>query len=242
MQQTFSCVDAARLKIEETLSVPRVNRYLSAVGGDRRRLLAFYLWNSRLCEAFYFPCQTAEVAVRNRLNVALASQFEENWHDNPAFISPLPNRLKSQLEEVKRSKQSEHGASMTVNHVVSGLTLGFWCHILTSNYEQNLWRNGMTVAFPHLPFGHTRQNVYDCVDKLRDWRNRIAHHGVIFDKQPLDQAKNVQQILAWICKDTAWFIEETSNITRVMSFKPPKKGPRQMGKKKIGTPLTTEVV
>lgn len=220
MQYPFSVTLNALTEIENALSAQRLGRYLVAAKGDKHKVLRLYVWNSRLCEAFYLPCQLAEVAVRNRLHAILTRKFKANWHQNPAFVSPLPVRFKSYLDNAINECSRDHGRAMTVNHIVGSLSMGFWCHLLTHKYEHVLWLNGMTNAFTHLPGGVKRQDVYDQIDRMRQWRNRIAHHGVIIDKNPMAEIANIETILSWICPDTTWFMGETCNVQRVFNQRP----------------------
>ena len=109
---------------------------------------------------------------------------------------------------------------MNVNHIVGGLSLGFWSHLLTVNFDTVLWTRGMTAAFPFVPPHATRQAVHEKVDRFRNWRNRIAHHGAVFDKHPMKEFQNIQELLSWICPETLWFVNELNAVQRTLSRKP----------------------
>jgi hypothetical protein len=220
MQYPFSAVPSVLANLENTLSPQRMGRYLVAAKGDKHKVLRLYVWNARLCEAFYLPCQLAEVAVRNRLHAILSRKFSANWHLDNSFISPLPKRFQDELKHAIQDCRWDHGGAMTVNHVVGSLAMGFWCHLLTQNFDHILWLNGMRNAFPGLPRNQQRQDVYNKVDRLRQWRNRIAHHGVIIDKNMKDEIANIELILSWICPDTTWFMTETCAVQYVINQRP----------------------
>jgi hypothetical protein len=220
MQYPFSCAPATLRKIEAAISEPRLGRYLAEARNDRNRALRLYVWNARLCEAFYLPAQLAEVALRNALHGALSEYFSTEWHLSSAFISPLPERLKQDLNYAIRQCRKEHGDRMTVNHVVGTLPFGFWCHLLTHNYDHTLWAHGMRARFPHAPADVRRHEVYALADRLRQWRNRIAHHGVIFDKEPRKQAASIARLIHWIDEDTSWFSAQLVTLDWVISRKP----------------------
>ena len=156
------------------------------------------------------------------MNSILAAKFGINWHSNKSFTSPLPERLKTSITNTIRECTRDHGAGMTVNHIVSGLSLGFWSHLMTSNFEPVLWTAGIQTAFPLAPNGTTRQAIYDKIDQFRNWRNRIAHHGAIFDKRPMKELNNVRELLSWICPETLWFMDENNTIHRTLGRKPVK--------------------
>ena len=208
------------IEIEKTISQQRIGRYLKEAKGDKHRALRLYVWNSRICEAFYLPSQLVEVAIRNRLHDVLTLKYGANWHLNPSFVSPLPDRLKTQLSNSRSEAARDHGVNQTIHHVISGLSLGFWCHLLTSRYDPILWAGGLTPAFPLIPLTITRQDLYNRVDRFRTWRNRIAHHGAVFDKRPMKELQNIQELLSWICTDTLWFLVETNTVNKALGRKP----------------------
>lgn len=220
MQYPFSCTPAVRTAIENTLSPQRLGRYLVAAKDDPNLAMRLYVWNARLCEAYYLPCQFAEVAVRNRLHFLLQRRFACDWHRDPAFVSPLPVRWKNELDFAIKDCTRDHGRAMTVNHIVGSMSLGFWCHLLTSAFDHVLWLNGFRRAFPHISRQYERQDVYDRVNQLRQWRNRIAHHGAIFDKGPAAELQNIQEVVGWVCPDTAWFMRRISTVSQVINKRP----------------------
>ena len=71
MQLTFSCTPSALKNIEGTISPARLGRYAGSAGVDKQKALQLYVWNARLCEAFYLPIQLCEVAIRNAIHGAL---------------------------------------------------------------------------------------------------------------------------------------------------------------------------
>ena len=220
MQYPFSCVPHTFEAVERSISVQRIGRYVSEAKGDRNKALRLYMWNGQICESFYMPNQMLEVALWNRLHAVLSAKFGADWHENVSFTSPLPVRLQQSVQSTIRDCTRDHGAGTTINHIVSGLPLGFWTHLLTSNFDIVLWSRGMSSAFPRAPGTVTRQNIYDKVDRFRNWRNRIAHHGAIFDKRPTAELKNIQEIMSWICEETLWFLNMHNTVIQTLGRKP----------------------
>ena len=145
-----------------------------------------YLWNIRLCEAFYLPCHVCEVALRNGVHEALKAKYRtEDWHLEHSVMVQLPVRLQSELSSVWYRAKADHGSSATVHHVIVGLSLGFWNSFLSVAYRHILWHGGMRTftAFPLIPAGETLHAVYGRVEQFRTLRNRIFHHNAIFDKR-----------------------------------------------------------
>lgn len=220
MQHPFSCVPDTLNAIESTISAARLGRYLPESKGDKHLAIRLYVWNARLCEAFYLPTQFAEVAARNAIHKPVVARFTGSWYDNPAFHAILPPRLLVELNKVVADERKNRKHVFSVNHVVAGLSFGFWLNLLTTSYDKHLWATGLQKSFPHLPKKTGRQNLYDRFDRLRNWRNKIAHHYAIFDKRPKIELANTLEIIAWVCPETHWLAKELSSVERVLSRRP----------------------
>lgn len=220
MQYPFSCSPSTYAAIEATLSQPRLGRYLSAAGGDRHLALRFYVWNARLCEAFYVPTQLAEIALRNALARGLGHRYGHDWHIAPAFVSALPFRLKNELEKVISEEHRKHGSEFIADHVVSEISLGFWVHLTSTKPRQYVWLGNIRQMFPHLPQNQPESVTHAASDRLRKFRNRIAHHNAVFDKGPTAEHRNVQDLIGGICPDTLWLLRQISNPAQIISRRP----------------------
>jgi hypothetical protein len=144
--------------VRGTLSAPRLGRYLPAANGDPHLALRLYVWNARLCEAFYLPCQLAEVACRNAVARALVGKYGANWCADSRFHSILPNHLRAELDKVNTEERVRRGiADLTVDHIVAGLTFGFWVALLTAKFDFTIWKGGMLPFFRH--YGATATNL-----------------------------------------------------------------------------------
>jgi hypothetical protein len=220
LQYPFSCVPKAFHGIETSLSLARLNRYMAAANGDKHTALRLYVWNARICEAFYLPLQVAEVTIRNRIHIGVMDRYGEGWEQQGRFVCTLPRRLSSELADTIHKERRARGREFTTNHVVAGLSFGFWVNLLTRNYEHLLWKDGVTHAFPHAPPGLSRERLHIAVDRLRDWRNSIAHHYAIFDKGPTSEYQNLLGTVAWADSHTEWLIRHLSQVQQTIGRRP----------------------
>lgn len=219
MQLTFSCVPTVHKSIEKSLTSHRLGRYLGAATQDPNLALRLYVWNARLSEAQFLTIQLCEVALRNTIHDAVVAKFDSRWHSSQAFIRTLPLRLQNELSSVVIEKRIQYGLGMTENHVVAGLTFGFWLNLLRGNHDV-LWQPSIRRFFPNAPPTMTRQNVYDAADRFRLFRNRVFHHKPIFDREPRKERQNMLDIIHIIDKNTAWFAKVTSTFERVLAARP----------------------
>ena len=220
MQHNFSCIPATLTAISKTISHPRLGRYLPAAKGDIQYALRLYMWNARLCQEFYIPTQLTEIAFRNALAQGLEKRFGENWHTAAGLVSGLPLRMQNELKRAKTSEFKNHGTNMTSGHIVSAMSLGFWVHLVSANPRQYIWKGNVRLLFPHLPAHIQDADIHTKIDKLRKFRNRIAHHTAVFDRKPVKQYQNIQDIISWICPETFWLMKQSANPAYVLSLRP----------------------
>lgn len=206
--------------IEAAMSPARLNRFSAGAGGDKHRAFRQYVWNARLCEEFYLPLQVAEITIRNAIHQTLTRRFGSDWPTSSAFIEQIPDRYKSEVRRVVNDERAAKRAGFTVDHVVAGLTFGFWVHLLTARYDDLLWQGGVKRSFPHVAKGTTREQVYLKVDRLRAFRNRVAHHFAIFDRRPTAEYQNLLDLVSAICPHTEWVVRQLANPARVISARP----------------------
>ncbi len=221
MQYPFSCTPAVHTEIENAVSTARLSRYMPAAKGDRNLALRLYVWNARICESFYFPCQMLEVTVRNALASSLRSYFKNKpWYENGLFTSQLPRRSIEDLDSVIRDKRKDHGRALSENHIIAGLSFGFWMQTMTKNYENiGLWPSGISIAFPKAPVVSLKE-CYDKIDGIRNFRNRAAHHYAVFDKSPSKSYNNILDVLGWVSPSTKWYVEQVSRVSQAIGARP----------------------
>ncbi len=220
MQHPFSCVPSVMQSIEQSLSIARLARYLPAAGGDRQLALRLYIWNSRLCEALYLPTQFGEVCSRNAISAALQCSYGSDWITNRTFVANLPRRLRDELTNAMTKERLASGSYATPNDVVSRLSFGFWVHLLTTGFDHLIWKSGVRQHFPHAPLRIQRQDIHGRLERLRNFRNRLAHHYPVFDRRPNAVHTEIIELIGWICMDTKWLAMELSTVSKVINQRP----------------------
>jgi len=85
---------------------------------------------------------------------------------------------------------SDAGKPLTPERVISGLDFGFWTNLLTAEYEEPrnlslLWPHLTADVFPSRPAGIRRHHIEDKFTRIRDLRNRLAHHEAIWKFQEM---------------------------------------------------------
>lgn len=203
------------------MSQARLARYLPGSNGDKHLALRLYIWNARLCEEFYVPIQFTEITLRNAIHRRLSELYRENWYDDHRFIDILPDRHKEEVRSTAASEKSKRRRAFTADHVVAGLSFGFWQSLLGSKYAFVIWKDdSIRNALPHLPNTLGRPFVYDRVEQLRKFRNSVMHHCAIYDKGPTREFANIRDLLTWLCPDTLWLMQKLANPAAILQRRP----------------------
>jgi len=206
--------------IQRTLSPARLGRYMPAAEGDVNMALRLYIWNIRLCEALYLPLQFAEVAARNAIQIPVGKRFGASWFVNHKFVNLLPPRMKDELANTVRIEEAKRGPSLTQDHVVAGLSFGFWVSLMASSYDKQLWAHGVLWSFPNALATENRQTIHALLDDMRKFRNDVSHHVAIFDRHPQREFRNALRVVEIICADTHWLAVHTSRVSSVLNERP----------------------
>lgn len=207
--------------IETAIKQSRLGRYMPVPGYDRETAIKFYIWNCQLSEAFQFPLHMAEVTCRNAIQKGLNTRFKNPWFDQPDLKRLLDRRQLDHLEAVIAEERHQHAAKMTGDHIVSSLSFGFWDHLTTKRFDRTLWLRGIQHNFPGAYSARmTLSDVNALIQKVRRWRNRIAHHRAIFDKDPARKYDETLRLIEWVCPKTARWVDDLSNVRAALALRP----------------------
>ena len=159
------------------LSRERLTKYLAECGDDEERAIRLYSWNTHISAMFYPPLHGLEIALRNAIHQQLQRDYGKKWYDSD-FISEYGE---TEIEKTKtRLKGKSRGkVEITASDVISNMSLGFWVSLFDKNYEM-FWRKSLHKIFQSDDSLGTKWAVYSKLKRLRELRNRIAHHEPIF--------------------------------------------------------------
>ena len=192
--------------LEASISRERLGRYLAASEGRLDLALSLYEHNSRISEAFYSPLQSLEICFRNRLCAQLVARYGPDWPTNGR--PPLAADAKTAIEAILSGFQ---GATPRLGDIVARLHFGFWVGLLGKRYDQTLWREALHKAF-RAGASVRRVAVHSRFNALRRFRNRIAHHEPIFDRDVFCIHAEIIEAIGWMCPDTAAWTLHLSHV------------------------------
>jgi hypothetical protein len=128
----------------------------------------------------YPVVHAVEVALRNKLDVALIGQFGSSWHQPAAFLGP---REAQSLTAAVNKLAARGKTAPTRGDVVAEVNFGFWVSLFTRYYEGSgrLWPALSKDIMSGAPrWARTRQEFQRRLREIRDLRNRVFHHEPIW--------------------------------------------------------------
>lgn len=195
---------------EKALSKPRLDKYKTACKGDKNKALILYRYNIKLCQKLYGVLGVLEVVLRNSIDEHFKAQLSDsNWIENQATRGFL---LGSQSEIFKERDKLINNGKYTPDKLVASLSFGTWTFMLSKNCYKNSGKTLLKI-FPHKTLGMNQSDIYRELDRIRLFRNRIAHHEPLcFDRSGSIYVDYVQYIYDLIIKYIQFMDYQTSEI------------------------------
>lgn len=211
-------------QIGTTLSPIRLHRFVTAAGGVPQGL-RLYRWNVQVSSAYWTPLHFLEVAVRNAVNDAMAETYDSVfWFQD----DDRPGEGASWLYDFERDAVTKafgkFGQDPTAGKIVAELHLGFWAGLLSgryydggTDYHHVVWvRGGVSRKFG----GAKRGVVHKRLDRLRRFRNRIAHHEHVLGANLDVLSTDIDAILRMVDPVTAGWVRAMSDVAEVRAARP----------------------
>ena len=150
------------------------------------------------------------------MHTQLAARYGDRWYADPA--PGLDSHARDAIEGVLNRGTD----ALTPEQFVASMSLGFWVRLLgrggniyrgrKADYETTLWRPALHKAFP----GRPRRSVQQRLDRLRQLRNRIAHHEPIFNRNLGEDYENLLEAVGWISEDVRTWVEAHSILPETL--------------------------
>lgn len=184
----MKAVELSSLHVEalrDALSAPRLEDFLREFEGEDAlpKAIDLYNWNARLATECFTAIGHLEVLLRNTLDKNLSEYFHETERGIPWFLQHEIGLTEQARNDITRARErlSQRRRSDSRHRIVAELTLGFWCSLLKPRYEGTLWTRSLSRCFKNPLTGKTpdRSEVAKLADRIRQTRNRVAHHNYL---------------------------------------------------------------
>lgn len=219
-------MDPAGFPALDTHLMPaRLAPYVGACRGDTAKARRLYVWNIEVSAAFWGPISGVEIAFRNTIHQALAAHFgrPDWWHDPSMDKRDVAKAHEEEFRLRRQRTRITNAAPLTADDVVAALSFGFWSSIVdgpSNAFEQNRhWHTCLRHAFPnwhYRPGTKGRKDFVRRVERLRKFRNRVAHHEPLHDRDLAGDHDKLIAMAGFIDHDLGRFIDSHSRVPDVL--------------------------
>lgn len=180
---------------EKAFSPARLNRYLAACGGNTTKALTLYRYNVKLCQKFYGILNIFEVVLRNAINTHYQEVFSDNdWIENQMKSGGMIESAPHKQEVLRIISSLRHNGRYSNDRVVSSVSFGFWTHLFTRKPFRSGGQNLLRI-FPKRTPGLGQRAIFNELQEIKTFRNRIAHHEAICfdDNDIIDMSRTLNK-------------------------------------------------
>lgn len=192
--------------LRDTITRPRLSPYVIQSKGDLGEAISLYERNTLLSQELYGVLQSLEIAFRGSVHGTLTKGIASDWYKR----APLRKAELDAVDEAE-AKIVRRNEGITPARIVAELNFGFWTHLLSREYERNLWVPHLHKAFPHLQ-KPDRERLFRRFISIKTLRNRIAHHEPIISRDLAQDYENIVEAIGWVCPTTACWVRSVNSF------------------------------
>lgn len=210
--------------LERALSPERLAAYADYSNPeDARETLARYVWNLALVSAIQPALHTLEIAFRNELARAarkLTASRSFQAAEIPSWLDATPTMLLEREQDKVLAAKKRMGSARhrwTEGRLIARLDFGFWVALCSDAYADTrsegprLWPRALDISFLKRPKSvTTRAELFHRFDRVRKFRNRVAHHQPVWNQNYLAQHEYIIESLGWISPKLAAALRQMS--------------------------------
>lgn len=108
------------------------------------------------------------------------------------------------------------GGQPAHGQVVAALDFRFWTQLTTRERTETIWAPMLSRAYPAQV---TRGQVHALVDKVRKFRNRLAHNEPVFSNRTglVKRMEEVETLFRYLRPEAARWVREHSDVPRLIA-------------------------
>ena len=216
------------LDFQQVLSASRMNRYLSACGGNTRKAMTLYRKNLLLTQELFTVIGCFEVALRNAIDQKAISIKGHDWLRDGAAPGGCFDH-----SGCAYTRDNIHEAIRKLHHynhqkLVAELGFGFW-RFMFAHHQYNATGRILLNIFPAKPkssplIQYNANYIFKQLADLNELRNRMAHHepvcfvpkaAVKSTEYARRHYRLVLQLFQWMLIDEVRLLYGLDHISRV---------------------------
>ena len=173
-------------EFQAIISIERLQRYLSACGGNTKKTMTLYRLNLNLSQEVFTLLSCFEVAIRNSIDAFMISHFGNDWLRDavmPGGIFDIPSCRDSANIIRKAYTRLLRNNSYTHSKLLAEMEFGVWKYMF-ANPQYGATGRALLSIFPNKPRStakcqYNNTYMFNELDGINILRNRIAHHEPI---------------------------------------------------------------
>ena len=168
------------------ISAERLQRYLTACGGDTKKTMTLYRLNLNLSQEVFTLLSCFEVAIRNSIDAVLVANLGCDWLRDavmPGGIFDIRDCRDSAKIIRKAYTRLQRNHSYTHSKLLAEMEFGVWKYMF-ANPQYRVTGRVLLSIFPNKPRStaqcqYNNTYMFNELDGINILRNRIAHHEPI---------------------------------------------------------------
>lgn len=214
------------------VSKDRLDSYKLLESDSYELLLARYIFNIKISEAFYPILSALEIALRNNIYNAVCNIKGKNWLMNEINSQSILsiNERNLLIESYNKLSKKHYGKTITESGLIAELTFGFWVNLCKKSYKNSLWdkQSFFENVFPDFdnyftsPTWDKTKVIFPELKNILILRNRIFHHEIIINnKNGIENMYDkVERVLYSLSTDYADLFKGSFRFKEIIKQKP----------------------
>lgn len=214
------------------VSKDRLDSYKLLESDSYELLLARYIFNIKISEAFYPILSALEIALRNNIYNAVCNIKGKNWLMNEIHSQSILslNERNLLIESYNKLSKKHYGKTITESGLIAELTFGFWINLCKKSYKNSLWdkQSFFENVFPDFdnyftsPTWDKTKVIFPELKNILILRNRIFHHEIIINnKNGIENMYDkVERVLYSLSTDYADLFKDSFRFKEMIKQKP----------------------
>ena len=188
-------------KIIDGTNCKRLSIYKKSVKSNTDALLLYQL-NARLSGLMLEVAGGFEIVLRNAVAKSIRGHFQrEDWYSDSRSKDRLDRRRKGDIKNAC-DELTQAGKDQNSDRIIAELTFHFWVALHEGKHRHRFWVPFLREIWPK---GQDLKKLHKDLSKIRNLRNRIAHHEPIFASRWTASAKPVLKRLEQLSPEhRAW--------------------------------------
>lgn len=206
------------ISLEHSITTDRLKSYLIKSGYNKEKAIKLYGWNICICSAFYPSLNALEVALRNVISTQIIKKYGDNWWTDNSFLTAIregKNNIKHVIKNITKTKKI-----INSSNIIKNLTFGFWVKMLLPKHQKEMWGNQKNIFFPNIPNTISNDELYNILDKICSFRNRIFHCGKVIHINISQMQQDIFKVINWISSEKLLWIKQYCNVHTIMRIRP----------------------